>query len=393
MEKCKILFLAANPQGTTPLGLDKEIREIEAKIRAAEHRDSLALVSKWAVRPDDLLQALLEVRPHIVHFSGHGTESELVLMGSDDRPKPAEKEALAYLFGTVKDRIRLVLLNACFSRQQAELMTQHLDCVVGMNKPIGDAAAIVFAASFYRAIGFGRSVQEAFEQGIAALKIEGIPEDATPELLARDGVDPYDLVLVPRKTTTNEDTDKAMSNQSNRSKGGEATENAIQTGDQKISGGFHFGSVGRDVNMKAGGDIVAGDKVTTTHAGFDDQSQKQEFLKQMDQLRLALREIKSQLDAVEEFDEDAKDQLVMEILQQVSELKQAKQQAEQLEPGQSPSADKLQSVGQCLDKAGGLLDKIKGIGNSAAGIAETVAPILAKALPILASARHLLGIP
>ena len=33
MEKCKILFLAANPQGTTPLALDKEIREIETKIR------------------------------------------------------------------------------------------------------------------------------------------------------------------------------------------------------------------------------------------------------------------------------------------------------------------------------------------------------------------------
>ena len=33
MDKCKILFLAANPQGTTPLALDREIREIEAEIR------------------------------------------------------------------------------------------------------------------------------------------------------------------------------------------------------------------------------------------------------------------------------------------------------------------------------------------------------------------------
>ena len=162
---------------------------------------------------------------------------------------------------------------------------------------------------------------------------------------------------------------------------------------EKKTGGIHIGDVGRDVKIEAGGDVVAGDKVTTAHAGFDDQAQKQEFLKQMDELRSALREIKSQVEGIEQFDEDAKDQLVMELLQQVSELKQAKEDAEQLEPGQSPSADKLQSVGQCLDKAGGLLDKIKGIGNSAAGIAESVAPILAKALPILASARHLLGIP
>lgn len=166
----------------------------------------------------------------------------------------------------------------------------------------------------------------------------------------------------------------------------------IRMSEQK-SGGFHFGNVGRDVKIEAGADVVGGDKVTTTHAGFDDQTQKQEFLKQMDELRAALREIKSQVEGVEQFDEDAKDQLEMEILQQVSELKQAKQDAQQLEPGQSPPEDKLQSVGQCLDKADGLLDKIKGIGDSAAGIAESVAPIVAKALPILASARHLLGIP
>lgn len=163
---------------------------------------------------------------------------------------------------------------------------------------------------------------------------------------------------------------------------------------EQKSGGFHFGNVGRDVKMEAGGDIVGHDKVTTTtHAGFNDQAQKQEFLKEMDELRAALREIKSQVESVEQFDEDSKDQLVMEILQQVSELKQTKQEAEQLEPGQRPAEVKLQSVGQCLDKAGGLLDKIKGIGDSAAGIAESVAPVLAKALPILASARHLLGIP
>ena len=66
MAKCKILFLAANPQGTTQLALDNEIREIEAKIRAADFRDSLQLVSHWAVRPDDLLQFLNQHQPHVV---------------------------------------------------------------------------------------------------------------------------------------------------------------------------------------------------------------------------------------------------------------------------------------------------------------------------------------
>jgi len=57
MEKIKILFVSANPAGMPQLKLDKEAREIEAKVRAAEYRDSLELITKWAVRPDDLLHA------------------------------------------------------------------------------------------------------------------------------------------------------------------------------------------------------------------------------------------------------------------------------------------------------------------------------------------------
>jgi hypothetical protein len=72
MNKSRILFLAANPAGSQ-LQLDVESRAIEQKIRATDHRDSLELVTKWAVRPDDLLEYLNEYRPHVVHFSGHGT--------------------------------------------------------------------------------------------------------------------------------------------------------------------------------------------------------------------------------------------------------------------------------------------------------------------------------
>lgn len=89
MDKIRVLFLAANPAGTHPLRLDEEIREITAKIRAAEHRDSLELISRWAVQPDDLQQALLEVKPHVVHFSSHGSpNAEIILLDRQGNPKP-----------------------------------------------------------------------------------------------------------------------------------------------------------------------------------------------------------------------------------------------------------------------------------------------------------------
>ncbi len=197
MSQIKVLFLAANPAGTQPLQLDEEIRQITAKVRAAEYRDSLELVSRWAVRPDDLLQALLEVKPDVVHFSGHGSSAaEIIVIDERGDPKPVSKEALVHLFRTLKDNVRVVVLNACYSRPQAEAIAETIDCTIGMNWAIGDAAAIVFTGSFYRALGFGRSVQEAFELGRAALLLEGIAGATTPELLARNGVDASSLILI-----------------------------------------------------------------------------------------------------------------------------------------------------------------------------------------------------
>src|SRR5262249_24853488 len=57
-------------------------------------------------------------------------------------------------------------------------------------------AAIKFAASFYGALAFGRSVRNAFEQGVARLSAEGIGETNTPELLTRAGGDASRVVLL-----------------------------------------------------------------------------------------------------------------------------------------------------------------------------------------------------
>jgi hypothetical protein len=97
------------------------------------------------------------------------------------------------------------LLNACWTRPQAEAIAQTIDCVIGMNRPIGDAAAIIFAASFYRAVGFGRTVQEAFDLAKVALLLEGIPEDQTPAMSVRDGVDAAAMVLVAPPASSDEE--------------------------------------------------------------------------------------------------------------------------------------------------------------------------------------------
>lgn len=203
MEKLKVLFFAANPAATSRLNLDEEIRVITEKIQSTDSRDSIELVAAWAARPDDLLQMLNKHKPQIVHFSAHGNPTgKLILLDQFGLPKPVNTAAIQYLFKTLKDNIRVVVLNACYSQTQAQAIINVVDCAIGMKTSITNQAAIIFAASFYRALGFGRSVKEAFEQGRAALMLEDIPEENIPELLVKEGVDPAGIFLRKEKKKT-----------------------------------------------------------------------------------------------------------------------------------------------------------------------------------------------
>jgi hypothetical protein len=198
-DSIKILFLASNPKNISRIRLDEELREVDERIRLGDCRDQLMLVSHFAVRPRDLMQGMLRHKPHVLHFSGHGSPADgIILEDNNGQTKLVSIEALAALFAVVKDNLRVVVLNACYSALQAEGISQIVDCTIGMEKAIGDRAAIVFSAAFYEGLAFGRSVQEAYGLGVTALMLEGIPESGTPVLLTKEGVDAARVYLVTR---------------------------------------------------------------------------------------------------------------------------------------------------------------------------------------------------
>ena len=139
---------------------------------------------------------LLRHQPDIVHFSGHGSPaSEIILEDSEGLSKPVSARALSQLFAVLKDNIKCVVLNACYSEQQAQAIAQHIDCVVGMSRAIGDTAAISFAVAFYQALGFGRDLKTAFDLGCVQIDLESLSEQETPRLLA-NRTPPDEIVLI-----------------------------------------------------------------------------------------------------------------------------------------------------------------------------------------------------
>lgn len=180
-----ILLLAANPKNTNPLRLQEEERDIKERLRLAGYGTE-PIKSAVAVRPRDIQQSILDFDPQIIHFSGHGgDEAGLVFEDIDGNPKLISGEALADLFALFSDRLECVVLNACYSETQAHAMSQHINYVIGMDRKIGDRAAIEFAVGFYTALGANKPYDFAFKLGCNAIRLAGIDEVHTPKLLKK----------------------------------------------------------------------------------------------------------------------------------------------------------------------------------------------------------------
>ncbi|MCX6579080.1 MAG: CHAT domain-containing protein [Candidatus Aminicenantes bacterium] len=170
--KTRIQFLAANPSRTSPLKLGDEMKKIQTNLKTAREGDSLELKQEWAVTMETIMQALLDNSPDIVHFSGHGFKGGIIIQDDGGVEKILSGEDLGCLFKEFKDKIKCVILNACYSEPQARAIKEHIPYVIGMKTSIPDPAAVAFSTGFYQALGAGKSIPAAFNFGLAALKVE-----------------------------------------------------------------------------------------------------------------------------------------------------------------------------------------------------------------------------
>jgi hypothetical protein len=185
-----ILFLAADPTDASRLRLGEEFREIQEQLRSVKLREQVRLeLPQLSVRPADISQALLDVQPQIVHFSGHGAASgALFFENQTGQAHIVQPAALAALFEQFAHHVTCVLLNACYSEAQAWAIGEHIEYVIGMNQAISDEAAIAFAIGFYQALGAGRTIEDAFNLGCVQIQLHGVRENLTPVLFKKSMV-------------------------------------------------------------------------------------------------------------------------------------------------------------------------------------------------------------
>lgn len=188
----KILYIASEPlnysNNTLRLNLNKEYREINDQLSKSKHRNRFVIENPvLAAQPLDISSALIRSKPNIVHFSGHGSKyGELVLETIGGKALMASASSIENLFKLLVPSLNCVILNACYSKNQAKAIAQHVPYVIGMENHITDDSAIAFVAGFYQALGEGLTIDQAFDLGKVQVGILGYEsENNTPILLQR----------------------------------------------------------------------------------------------------------------------------------------------------------------------------------------------------------------
>lgn len=164
-----VLFAAANAD--CDLDLEEEIRAVEREFTAAKYREKIKFEQAVAVRPHDLITFVSNSRPAVVHFSGHGDVTGIVLRAEHGRPLEVTAEDLRDFF-CGRD-VELVVLNSCYSESQALLIAEEVNAVVGTTAEIDDEDARLFSAAFYRSLGDGHTVRTALKNGRDNVKMSG----------------------------------------------------------------------------------------------------------------------------------------------------------------------------------------------------------------------------
>ncbi|MBE9139135.1 CHASE2 domain-containing protein [Nodosilinea sp. LEGE 07088] len=216
----KVLFLEANPETETHLRVNREIREVKEALRGSKNQNRIDVNQLGAVRVKDFAAELLEYKPRIVHFSGHGEKSVLasgenffeerkppetgktdddantratsktkkkdrkssaerkgglVFEGENGEGELVSSERIASLFQGLDCPVECVVLNSCFSEETAKKIGEHVRFVIGMNQKILDEDAIKFSTYFYLALGTGSSVTSAFEKARSQISDPSLP--------------------------------------------------------------------------------------------------------------------------------------------------------------------------------------------------------------------------
>lgn len=177
-EKPRFMFLRANPiDSRHMLPIDGEIKHIKNAL--AYRRGEFTMRDEGALEIHEFSKYLGEMRPHLLHFSGHGSDRGSLLWESGSGTKIfVQPDRIAPLLMDFTPPLQCVVLNACHSNSLADLLRGRGVVVIGMANTVTDPTAAHFARALYQALAHGNTLARAFDLARDEIHLIGASNEA-----------------------------------------------------------------------------------------------------------------------------------------------------------------------------------------------------------------------
>jgi nucleoid-associated protein YgaU len=185
----RLLIAIASPEGRAELSVGEEIAHLDDALASVVESGLVETARIEHTTLERLDEALLEKKPHVLHFIGHGDfagDDGVVILEADANPgasDPITGRQLAALLRNHLATLRLVFLNSCMGAAVAghapfggvaqSLIRRGIPAVIAMQFPISDRAAVALARHFYRYLAAGLPVDTALTSARAFLYARG----------------------------------------------------------------------------------------------------------------------------------------------------------------------------------------------------------------------------
>jgi hypothetical protein len=189
MHPLRILAVLASPSDLPALNIAGERQLLERTLQEARDAKDVVLDFVYGpdATPDQVREAVRRLRPHVVHFVGHGafsredSQGALMLCRESDSTHfvvPASKVAQLL----ENEDMALAVLNACdtgtssnfdpLSGVASALINAGANSVIATTRSIDDSAALLFAREFYRSFIENYGTEAALTEARKHLNIE-----------------------------------------------------------------------------------------------------------------------------------------------------------------------------------------------------------------------------
>lgn len=171
----RLLAVFSLPGRANPLNLRRERYQLEQLVRRLQQTQGVAVelrVLQYGATRQTLREALEEADGwDVVHLSGHGQRGELLLETDDGGEERIDTPALAELLQPTRERLKLLLLDACYSgaaSQAAARVQVGLDAVRDAGTSAPDAPAVATHATPLPSLGHALASQ--FDSAVLAMR-------------------------------------------------------------------------------------------------------------------------------------------------------------------------------------------------------------------------------